>query len=89
MKNGNIIVGLLGGIVVGSALGVLFAPDKGCNTRKKISKKGNDFKDHLKSSIDNLLSSAESKINELEDKAENIIETGKSQFDKAKSEINK
>jgi len=37
MKNSfGLIAAFLGGAVVGGALGVLFAPDKGDDTRKKI-----------------------------------------------------
>ena len=47
MKNKSLLLGVLGGVAVGAVLGMLFAPDKGENTRKKISKKGQDLKDNL------------------------------------------
>ena len=37
MKNSDVVVGILGGLAVGAILGVLFAPDKGSNTRRKIA----------------------------------------------------
>lgn len=39
MKASNVVLGVLGGLAAGAILGVLFAPDKGENTRKKIAKK--------------------------------------------------
>ena len=43
MNAGKLILGVAAGVAVGAALGVLFAPDKGTTTRKKISKKGHDL----------------------------------------------
>lgn len=52
MSTGKVLVGVL----AGAAAGVLFAPDKGSETRKKISKKGYDTIDELKDKFNNLIS---------------------------------
>ena len=54
MKNNNVLLGILGGVAVGAALGILFAPAKGSETRKKIADKGNDLKDNFKDSLSKL-----------------------------------
>lgn len=48
MSTGKIVLGVLAGVAVGALVGVLFAPDKGCETRRKISKKSHDLVDDLK-----------------------------------------
>jgi gas vesicle protein len=51
MSKVNVVIGALAGIAVGALLGVLFAPDKGTETRKKIAKKSKDTADSLKSKV--------------------------------------
>ncbi len=43
MKSSNVLLGIVAGTAVGAAIGVLFAPDKGSNTRKKFASKSEDF----------------------------------------------
>jgi len=66
MKAQKVILVTLAGAAVGAALGILFAPQKGANTRKKISKKSNDY-----------LEGFEEKFNEFVDMATKKFETMK------------
>jgi gas vesicle protein len=47
MNNSKVFIGFLVGAVVGGALGILLAPDKGTETRRKIMEKGNDLGDSI------------------------------------------
>ena len=45
---GKTMVAFLAGIAAGTALGVLFAPNKGSETRRKIEGTARDFADRVK-----------------------------------------
>lgn len=47
-NTGKIITALAAGLAAGAILGVLFAPDKGSETRKKINEEGKKLADDLK-----------------------------------------
>lgn len=56
------------GIAVGFLLGVLYAPDRGEETRRKISKKASDIKDTVKDTYDavsNTVSKVKNKANKM------------------------
>lgn len=51
MSTGKIVAGVLAGLAVGVTVGILFAPDKGSETRRKIVKKGHDSIDGIKQKL--------------------------------------
>jgi gas vesicle protein len=55
MARGRIILGVLAGVAAGALIGILFAPDKGSSTRKKIVHKGEDYVENLKEKINGIL----------------------------------
>jgi gas vesicle protein len=55
MSQGKILLGALAGIAAGALLGILFAPDKGRETRKKIVDKGEEYVDDLKEKVNGIL----------------------------------
>lgn len=50
-NNGKLVGALLIGAAVGAIVGILFAPDKGSETRKKLIAKGTDLTDSIKNNI--------------------------------------
>jgi len=48
MSNSKLLIGFLAGAAVGGLLGVLLAPDKGTETRRKIMEKGSELGDTVK-----------------------------------------
>ncbi len=55
MSRGSIFLGILAGLASGAILGILFAPDKGSETRGKIVSKGEGYVDNLKDRITTII----------------------------------
>lgn len=89
MKTSKTIIGVLSGVAVGAALGILFAPDKGSKTRKKIVDRSNKAKEDLKDNFDHFLDTISEKYNALVQKGEELVEEGKSEVKNAKNHITK
>jgi gas vesicle protein len=86
MKSGKVFLGIIAGVAVGAILGILFAPDKGWNTRKRISKKAEDVTDDLKEKFDEFLDSISVKVDEAKEQASDISEKVKSKVTDVKKE---
>ena len=63
MISGKVVAGLLAGVAAGALIGVLFAPDKGTDSRHKIAQKGEDYLDSVKKKFNSLLDSISGKYN--------------------------
>jgi len=84
MSKGKVLLGVLAGVAAGALLGILFAPDKGSVTRKKISKKGEEFADDLKEKFDDFLDNITEKFENLKEDASDL--TGKANSEQAKAD---
>ncbi len=88
MNTSKILLGFIAGAAVGGALGLLFAPDKGTETRRKIAEKSNDVADSLKDKFNDFVDGIKDKFSSVKDEAEDVAEKGFSAYGKMKSEAN-
>lgn len=47
------VAGIAAGAAIGAALGILYAPDKGSGTRRKIAKKGEELAGTIRDRVEN------------------------------------
>lgn len=76
MNTGKVALGVLAGLATGAVLGILFAPEKGSVTRKKIADKGKDSLDGLKTKYNTV-------IDNLSSRLEAVKQNGQSHLDEA------
>lgn len=78
----KMILGLGVGIAIGAALGILYAPDKGKETRRKITDGLDTYRDKVMDAFDHLKMKAGSKAEEI---AQEISEEVSAKVAKASS----
>jgi gas vesicle protein len=84
MSTKKLITAVLTGAAVGAIVGVLLAPDKGSQTRKKIAQKGNDLAGSVKEGFGKLNESLIDKYQNIKSGAKDILEKGKDKVAEAK-----
>jgi len=74
---GKVLLGVLAGLAAGALLGILFAPDKGSETRKKVVKKGEDYAEGIKDKFNDLIDDLNQKIADAKAKVPGMGTVGK------------
>lgn len=88
MSSGKVVLGVLAGVAVGAIAGILLAPEKGSETRKKMIGKGGDYFDELKDKFESFMDSMTEKLEKAQGDAENMVSKGKSKYEEAKKDFN-
>lgn len=71
MKAGKMILGILSGAAAGAAVGMLFAPKKGADTRKRIADRSNEYMYETKSKFNDLADNLSHKYDSVKSKMRN------------------
>lgn len=80
----NSFISLIVGLIIGGVLGILFAPDKGNNTRDRLTYRLNKYKLRIQDLLEEILEDKEIKksasgkeekkvVNDAKDKAEKLL----------------
>ncbi len=91
--NSKVLAALLAGLAAGAAIGILFAPEKGSETRDRLNESlknlGDSIKDRAADEIENLtdlkdkvVGNIKSKIQSLEDEYLNVADKSESAYTK-------
>jgi len=87
MSNSKAALGFLAGAAAGAILGILFAPDKGADTRRKISKKTGDLGDSLKTTFSDFIDGLTSKYEDVKDDAASLYDKGREKTSSMKADV--
>jgi gas vesicle protein len=74
MKNSlKILLSAAAGVAMGMTVGILFAPDKGTATRRKITQKGEEYVEELESKFHEFVQGVNAKLEALKEEANRMV----------------
>ena len=83
----NSFISLLVGLMLGGILGILFAPDKGNNTRGRLSFRLNRYKRKLENLIDDIIDEKDNTNSEAKISSEKVVNKAKSKAEKLLKDV--
>ena len=86
-KTMNQASGFLIGAAVGAVLGILFAPNKGSETRRHLAYSRDNLTNSIKDQYGNLIDSVNNEISDVKNKATEALEKGIASVEKVKHNL--
>jgi gas vesicle protein len=87
MKKSSIIIYSLIASAAGVAIGILFAPQKGSQTRKQISEKNHQYSDYLADKYNEFIDSVSHPLESIEEETKRLARKANENVKKAASEV--
>ncbi len=86
-KGTSTVFALMSGITAGVLIGVLYAPDKGKNTRDKLSYKLTKYRDQLQQYIEDIVEGNEPQENVAQSEGQRVVNDAKERAEKLLSDV--
>ena len=87
-SGGNSFFAFLTGAIIGGIFGILYAPDKGSNTRDRLSFMLDKYSNKLEDIVDDLVKGKELVESEAKAEGEKIISDAKTKAEKLLDDVN-
>ncbi|MBK5285127.1 MAG: YtxH domain-containing protein [Bacteroidia bacterium] len=87
MSTGKVLFGVMAGLAIGVTLGILYAPDKGSETRKKISKKGGEFADEWGGGINEFVDSSKERLATAKEETSSVAGRSKAKVEETMDQV--
>lgn len=87
MSSGKVLLGILAGAAAGAAIGILFAPAKGSETRRKLSEKSDAYADGVGTRFNELIESLAQQFDLLRKDAAQKVENTKDATQELEAEL--